>query len=153
MLRRRRALLLALALPVGVPARAQSVPRVVVWKDPNCGCCNGWILHMQRAGFTVAAQDVTDLSAVKAANGVPEAMWSCHTARIGHYVLEGHVPPADVRRLLVERPVARGLAVPGMPASAPGMDIPGEAFEVVLFGMAGGGDRVFARHDGAPRVQ
>ena len=143
-LTRRGALLLALAAPS--VARAQAAPRVEVWKDRYCGCCNGWIVHMRRAGFSVAAQNMTDMPAVKRAQAVPEALWSCHTARVGDYVLEGHVPPADVRRLLAAHLAAKGLAVPGMPASAPGMDMEGEAYEVILFGLAGDAQRVFARH-------
>lgn len=141
---RRGPLLLALAAPS--LARAQAAPRVEVWKDRYCGCCDGWIVHMRRAGFAVAAQDRADMPAIKRAQGVPDALWSCHTARIEDYVLEGHVPPADVRRLLAEHPAAKGLAVPGMPAAAPGMDMPGEAYEVILFGLAGDAQRVFARH-------
>lgn len=141
---RRGALLLALAAPS--LARAQGTPRVEVWKDRYCSCCNGWIVHLRRAGFSVATQDVADMPAIKRAQGVPEALWSCHTARIGDYVLEGHVPPADVRRLLAVRPTSIGLAVPGMPAAAPGMDMGGEAYEVILFGPAGDDQRVFARH-------
>ena len=82
---------------------------------------------------------------VKAASGVPEALWSCHTAVVDGYVVEGHVPAADARRLLAERPPAKGLSAPGMPPSSPGMDIPGTPYEVVAFG-APGGERVWARH-------
>lgn len=141
-------LLAALALPGAMATRAGAgaAGRVEVWKDPNCGCCEGWVRHMREAGFEVAAQDVADLAAVKRAHGVPEALWSCHTARVEGYVVEGHVPAADVRRLLAERPRAAGLSAPGMPASAPGMDQPGQPYEVVLFGLEGGGERVFARH-------
>jgi hypothetical protein len=105
----------------------------------------GWVRRMRGAGFDVDAHDVADVEAVKRAKGVPPALWSCHTARVGGYVVEGQVPAADLRRLLTERPRARGLSAPGMPASAPGMDAPGQPYEVVLFG-APGGDRVFARH-------
>lgn len=143
---RRRALLMTLALALPARLQAQSLPRVEVWKDRSCGCCNGWVVHMRRAGFVVAAQDVADMAAVKAAQGVPELLWSCHTACIGDYVVEGHVPPGDMRRLLAERAAARGLAVPGMPAGAPGMDGRGGPYEVVLFGLREGGQRVFARH-------
>jgi hypothetical protein len=136
--------LAATALSVGTTRAAQG-PALEVWKDPSCGCCEGWVKHMRAAGFEATVYDVADLQAVKAANGVPDTLQSCHTATVGGYVLEGHVPAADVRRLLAERPRAKGLAAPGMPPSSPGMDIPGTPYEVVLFG-GGGGDRVWARH-------
>ncbi|MDO9713678.1 DUF411 domain-containing protein [Paracraurococcus sp. LOR1-02] len=137
-------MLLATALPSG-SARAAQGTRVEVWKDPSCGCCEGWVRHMRQAGFEVAVREVPDMPPIKAANGLPEALWSCHTARVDGYVLEGHVPAADVRRLLAERPRARGLSAPGMPPSSPGMDMPGTPYDVVLFG-AEGGDRTWARH-------
>lgn len=126
-------------------AAAAPATRVEVWKDPSCGCCEDWVRHMRAAGFEVTVREVADVRLVKAARGVPEALQSCHTAVVGGYVVEGHVPAADVRRLLAERPQARGLSAPGMPPSAPGMDIPGTPYEVVLFGGADG-DRTWARH-------
>jgi hypothetical protein len=126
-------------------ARGAQAVRVEVWKDPSCGCCEGWVKHMQAAGFEAIVHDVADLQAIKAVNRVPDALQSCHTATVGGYVIEGHVPAADVRRLLADRPRAHGLAAPGMPPSSPGMDIPGTPYEVVLFG-APGGDRFWARH-------
>ncbi len=142
---RRGALLLALATPFAVPAGAALATRLEVWKDPGCPCCDGWVRHMRAAGFDAAVREVADVRPVKTANGVPEALWSCHTALVEGYAVEGHVPAADVRRLLAERPRARGLSAPGMPPSAPGMDMPGTPYEVVLFG-APGGDRTWARH-------
>jgi hypothetical protein len=136
--------LAAIFVPAGMAQAAQG-PAIEVWKDPTCGCCEGWVRHMRAAGFEATVRDVADLQAVKTANGVPDALQSCHTAIIGGYVIEGHVPAADVRRLLAERPRAKGLAAPGMPPSSPGMDIPGTPYEVVLFG-ASGGDRLWARH-------
>ncbi|MBB5694417.1 DUF411 domain-containing protein [Muricoccus pecuniae] len=136
--------LAAAVLPVGMASAAQAV-RVEVWKDPSCGCCEGWVRHLRAAGFEASVHDVANLQAIKAANGVPDALHSCHTATVGGYVVEGHVPAADVRRLLAERPRARGLAAPGMPPSSPGMDMPGTPYEVVLFG-GPGGDRLWARH-------
>lgn len=142
---RRGALLVLAPAAAGAATRAAAAaPRVEVWRDPGCGCCGGWARHMRQAGFEVFVHDVGDLDAVKRANGVPEALRSCHTAVVEGYAIEGHVPAADVRRLLAERPRARGLAVPGMPPSAPGMDMPGTPYEVVLFG-APGGDRISAR--------
>jgi hypothetical protein len=142
---RRGVLGLVLAATAAPLATAAAATRVEVWKDPSCGCCEGWIRHMRAAGFAVAVREVADVQPVKAANDVPEALWSCHTARVEGYVVEGHVPAADIRRLLAERPQARGLSAPGMPPSSPGMDMPGTPYEVVLFGGPGGG-RIWARH-------
>ncbi|MBI0539686.1 DUF411 domain-containing protein [Roseomonas sp. KE2513] len=116
-----------------------------VWKDANCGCCEGWVQHMRAAGFQATVHDVGDLAAIKSARSVPDTLQSCHTAVVDGYVIEGHVPAGDVRRLLLERPRAVGLAAPGMPPSSPGMDIPGTPYQVVVFGGAGG-NRVWARH-------
>ncbi|WP_240756917.1 DUF411 domain-containing protein [Roseicella aquatilis] len=140
-------LLAAAAATVGTTGAASAIPpaRVEVWQDPNCGCCGGWVHHMRAAGFGVTAHKIADVRPLKAANRVPEALWSCHTAVVEGYVIEGHVPATDIRRLLAERPQARGLSAPGMPPSAPGMDIPGTPYEVVLFG-APGGDRTWRQH-------
>jgi len=100
---------------------------------------------MRTAGFPAAVAETDDMEAVKRRFAVPDALQSCHTATVDGYVLEGHVPAQDVRRLLTERPAARGLAAPGMPASAPGMDLPGQPYRVILFGTVSG-DRVFAQH-------
>jgi hypothetical protein len=137
-----------LASPFSVRAEAPAIaeaPAVEVWKSPSCGCCGGWIKHMQASGFVVTVHDVADVDPIKRMAGVPNRLHSCHTAKIDGYVLEGHVPAADVRRLLAERPAARGLSVPGMPQSAPGMDNPGQPYEVVLFG-PDRADAVYARH-------
>ena len=146
---RQGALRLALAavvtLGLGRAARAALAVKVEVWSDPSCGCCEGWVRHMRDAGFEVAVREVADVVPVKAASGVPEALWSCHTAVVGGYVVEGHVPAEDVRRLLAERPRAKGLSAPGMPPSSPGMDMPGTPYEVVLFDVEGG-RRTWARH-------
>lgn len=122
-----------------------ALPAVEVWKSPACGCCGGWIKHMRGAGFPVTVRDVDDVQPVKLRNGVPDDLQSCHTAMTGGYVIEGHVPAADIKRLLDERPAAKGLAVAGMPQSAPGMDGPAEPYDVVLFGGPGGSVR-YARH-------
>lgn len=148
-MRIRRRLLLAAALLIVAaplsPLRAAEASKLEVWKSPTCGCCGGWIKHMQAAGFSVVAHDLDDVDPVKRMAGVPERLASCHTAFIDGYVIEGHVPAGDVRRLLAERPKARGLSAPGMPQSSPGMDMPGEPYDVVLFGGAQG-ETVFARH-------
>jgi hypothetical protein len=133
-------------------ARAQAParpPRVVVTKDPSCGCCSGWVEHVRAAGFAVEVIESSDLAPIKTRLGVPARLASCHTAEIGGYVLEGHVPAAAVKRLLAERPAATGLAVPGMPVGSPGMEVPGspeERYEVIAFGPSG--QRVYARYLG-----
>jgi len=101
------------------PAR----PQVEVWKDPTCGCCHDWIAHMQDNGFDVTAHDSGN-NAVRAKLGLPQELGSCHTALVDGYVLEGHVPASDVRKLLANRPQAIGLTVPGMVVGSPGMDTP-----------------------------
>jgi hypothetical protein len=105
------------------PATA-ALPRMRVHKSPTCGCCSLWIDHMRAAGFTVEVRDVDDMGPVKEALGVPYGKGSCHTAEVGGYVIEGHVPAEDVKRLLAETPDARGLVLPGMPAGSPGMELP-----------------------------
>ena len=112
------------------------VTTVEVWKDPNCGCCQLWVEHLQAHGFKVNVRDVGN-TAARQRLGMPEKLGSCHTATVGGYVIEGHVPAADIRRLLQERPVALGLSVPGMPIGSPGMDGPEykgrkDAFVVLL---------------------
>lgn len=101
-----------------------TLPLVVVHKDPYCGCCNGWIEHMRQAGFPVEARNEDDMAPIKARAGVPFGKGSCHTAMVGGYFIEGHVPAEDVKRLLAEKPDARGLALPGMPMGSPGMEMP-----------------------------
>lgn len=96
---------------------------VEVWKDPNCGCCKDWVTHMEEHGFQVKVHESGN-AAVRAQLGLPTRLGSCHTAVVEGYLLEGHVPAADVRKLLKERPKALGLAVPGMPVGSPGMDGP-----------------------------
>ncbi|KGM57624.1 copper amine oxidase [Lysobacter arseniciresistens ZS79] len=97
---------------------------MLVHKSPSCGCCVHWVEHMREAGFTVEVRDVDNVQAVKDRVGVPTGKASCHTAEVGGYFIEGHVPAADVKRLLAEAPEARGLTVPGMPAGSPGMELP-----------------------------
>lgn len=119
---------------------------VVVYKDPYCECCGRWAAHMRRNGFSVTVHNVDDMDPVKRRAGIPEALDSCHTAEIGGYVVEGHVPAADIKRMLAERPVIRGLAVPGMPSSAPGMDSPAAEPYVVYAFDDRGGTGIFAKH-------
>lgn len=143
----RRTLLGALAAGIALPARAQAGPVVDVVKTPTCGCCNGWITHMRQAGFQVRSRDVPDTTPIARQLGVPDDLRSCHTARVGGYAVEGHVPAADVRRLLRERPQAAGIAVAGMPIGSPGMEMGNrrQPYETILFTRAGR-RTVFARH-------
>lgn len=96
---------------------------ISVYKTPTCGCCNAWIDHLEQAGFEVDANDVPSTNPVASEAGVPSTLRSCHTAKIGGYVIEGHVPAADIKRLLDERPDIVGLTVPGMPVGSPGMEM------------------------------
>jgi len=126
------------------------LPKVVVTKDPNCGCCGGWVDHMRAAGFPVEVVTTPQVNRVKARLGVPDDLASCHTAEVGGYVIEGHVPADAVKRLLAEKPQAKGLAVPGMPVGSPGMEVEGMApdtYDVVLFGPLG--HTTFARYRGS----
>src|SRR5215218_9306717 len=130
-------LALAAAMAQVPLSRAQgAAPMVTVYKSPTCGCCSKWIEHMRSNGFEVKSTDVEDVSSIKAANGVPREAESCHTALVGGYVLEGHVPADSVKRLLSEKPKVAGLAVPGMPMGSPGMEVPSgqvQHYDVVSF--------------------
>lgn len=129
------------AFPVIISAfggrRPQSRAAMTVYKSPTCGCCTKWVDHVKDAGFKVSIKDVTDMDAIKRDLGVPAQLASCHTAVVGPYVLEGHVPADAIEKLLADKPArARGLAVPGMPVGSPGMEVPGRAadrYEVMLF--------------------
>ena len=145
--------LAAIAIPIRrAGASAEGLPTIVVTKDPNCGCCSGWVDHLRAAGFSATVMESPDVNRVKARLGVPEDLASCHTAEVAGYVVEGHVSADAVKRLLAEQPRARGLAVAGMPIGSPGMEVAGadpETYEVVLFGPAG--RTTFARYRG-PRA-
>lgn len=128
------------------PAASDGSPTMTVYKSPTCGCCRAWVDHMKKAGFRVVSIDTSDMNAVKHEHGVTNDIGSCHTATVGGYVIEGHVPAADVKRLLAERPSITGLAVPGMPVGSPGMEgIYSEKYNVVAFDRTGGRS-VFATH-------
>lgn len=101
-----------------------ALPLLVVTKTPTCGCCHLWVEHMKKAGFPVEIHDVEDMGPAKERAGVPYGKGSCHTAEVGGYFVEGHVPAEDVKRLLAERPDAKGLTLPGMPLGSPGMEMP-----------------------------
>lgn len=152
---RRRAACAALMLacaPGVVLAAAPAAPIAVeVWKDPECGCCKDWVSHMEAAGFKVKVND-TGNNAPRARLGVDKKHGSCHTALVGGYALEGHVPAREVKRLLSEKPLAVGLAVPGMPVGSPGMDGPAyggrkDSFDVLLLSKDGS-SKVYQRYEG-----
>lgn len=128
------------------PAHAAG-EEVVMYKDPNCGCCGKWAEHMREHGFKVKEVATTQMDVVKREARVPQALGSCHTAKVGGYVVEGHVPAADVRRMLGEKPAILGISAPGMPMGSPGMEgpYPADRYEVVSFD-AEGRTAVFARH-------
>lgn len=120
---------------------------LTVYKSPTCGCCEDWVSHMQESGFEMKVIDRDNMQPIKKQAGVSPELASCHTALIDGYVIEGHVPAADVRRLLEQKPAVRGLTIPGMPQSAPGMDIPGTPYEVLSFDRAGNTE-LFSRYPG-----
>lgn len=142
---RRPFVLLAAALGVVACAQANAATIAVI-KDPNCGCCTQWVEYLRRSGFAVIVTDTPEQPQISARMGVPEALRGCHSATIDGYVIEGHVPAEDIRRLLSERPDATGIAVPGMPLGSPGMEQGGmrDAYVTVLFGARG--ETIFARH-------
>ena len=128
---------------------------VTVWKTPTCGCCKDWVIHLRKEGFNVVTNDVPDTAPIRQKLGLPAKFGSCHTAQVGGYVVEGHVPASEVKRLLREKPAAIGLAVPGMPVGSPGMEMKGEmtgvrdAFDVVLV-TRDGGSRVYESYTAKP---
>lgn len=159
---RRRALLglaclAALACPplaVGQTRAGSIRPQIEVWKSPTCGCCHLWVQHLQKHGFDVKTYDLPNTAVKRRSLGLPDELGSCHTALVAGYVIEGHVPAADILRLLAERPKALGLTVPGMPIGSPGMDGPEyqgrrDAYDVLLVTarlMGGVSSRVFQHH-------
>ena len=115
-------------------APSAAAPTVTVYKSASCGCCGKWIAHLREAGFTVVAYDTEDLPSVRTNMGVPFRLTSCHTARVGKYVVEGHVPADLIQRLLAEHPALAGLSVPGMVTGSPGMEGPGaEPYDVIAW--------------------
>ena len=128
------------------PLHAQTAPVIEIFKSPYCGCCGKWAEHISQAGFKIKIHEVSDVPGTRKKLGMPEAYGSCHTARVGGYLLEGHVPAADVRQLLKEKPKGIGLAVPGMPAGSPGMDIPNSPPYETLLVKSDSTARVFAKH-------
>ena len=152
----RRTLLQATALMAIAPltsvvmkAVAADKPMITVYKTSGCGCCREWVAHLEDNGFVVTTHDVPGTGPYRERFGVPRSLASCHTGVIEGYALEGHVPAAEIKRIIAERPKARGLAVPGMPVGSPGMEVDGtrrDAFDVVLFDDEGG-RKVYQHYD------
>lgn len=158
---RRAALRLPLALVGAVmlsqPMRvlaASSANQVTVWKTPSCGCCHEWVAHLRKSGFEVVTHDVEDTAPIRQKFGLNARFGSCHTARLGSYVVEGHVPAQELRRLLREQPKALGLAVPGMPMGSPGMEMGNtrDAYDVLLV-LADGSSRVYQSYPSKTSVK
>jgi hypothetical protein len=126
----------------------RELPLAIVHKTASCGCCGVWADHLKAAGFAVEIRDTDDMHPVKQRLGVPAGKASCHTAEIGGYVVEGHIPASDIKRLLKERPTARGLVLPGMPAGSPGMEMPDGHVQPYTVGVvvADGCTQPFAQH-------
>ncbi|MEW6133668.1 MAG: DUF411 domain-containing protein [Pseudomonadota bacterium] len=132
-------LALAFTLLASAAWSGQTAPVIDVYKSPTCGCCSKWIDHLKSNGFTVRSHDTRDVVQHKIRLGVPQGYDSCHTAEVGGYVIEGHVPAKDIKRLLKEKPAARGLTVPGMPIGSPGMEQGShkDVYDVILLGRDG----------------
>jgi hypothetical protein len=138
--------LLAVAGCTRTPTDAEGL--VTVYKNESCGCCKLWVRHLQQAGFTVTVHNLDNLGPTKERVGVPVAMGSCHTAEVSGYFVEGHVPAEDIKRLLRERPDAKGLTVPGMPAGSPGMEVPGKTQPYDVFLVSKDGSTSIYTHHG-----
>ena len=129
--------------PGDAPAKK---PVITVYKDPSCGCCKNWIAHLIKHGYRVDAKDSPNMTEIKRTLGVPTGLTACHTALVNGYLIEGHVPAADIDRLLAQKPKVAGLAVPGMPAGSPGMEgASAQRYQVLTFDKSGK-TTVFASH-------
>ena len=136
------------AVPAGACAKAGRAAQLTIYKSPYCGCCGAWVDHIKTSGITASVTEMENVTPIARRLGVPEAMRSCHTATIEGYFVEGHVPAADIRKLLRERPKARGITVPGMPIGSPGMEQGDrrDTYETLLV-LNDGSSRVFAKHN------
>ena len=135
-----------LSIACSAEESVSDLPIVQVYKSPTCGCCSKWVSHLEANGFTVEATDVNDINLIKSSFGIPPALASCHTAVVGDYLVEGHVPAEDIVQLLKQKPAIKGIAVPGMPIGSPGMegDNP-QAYDVISFDAQGETD-IFSSH-------
>ena len=147
MSRRQMLLMMSMCAAASSALRAQQPLKIDVYKDPTCGCCVNWVAHLRKNGFVVHSEDVADINGIKTKYNVPAALRSCHTGVVNGYVIEGHVPAADVKRLLTTRPAdIVGLAVPGMPVGSPGMEgSRPQAYQVLAFDK-GGRSSIFATY-------
>ena len=137
------------SMAMGAGVQRAAGPVVEVYKTPTCGCCGTWVEHLRADGFTVRVTDMPDLSRIKSSNRIPPSLQSCHTAKVGSYVVEGHVPAQDIRKVLATRPAIAGVAVAGMPIGSPGMEVAGvrpQPYDVMAFD-AQGKTSVFASHN------
>ena len=142
------AALIAIVAAATVSLAQNRTGEITIQRDPGCGCCLKWVSHLQQAGFKTTVTESPDMAKIKDSKGVPETVRSCHTGTIEGYVIEGHVPAADIKRLLKEKPAVVGIAVPGMPSGSPGMEVPGgrvDPYNVVTFDKSGK-TRVFASY-------
>ena len=141
--------LAGLCITAALPNRAprSAAISIVVYKDPDCGCCKSWVEHLRKHGFSVTVHDTSDVSGAKATGRVPQQLQTCHTAFVNGYVVEGHVPAEDIQRMLAEKPKIAGIGVAGMPAGSPGMEVGNrhDPYDVIAFNRDGS-TRVFAHH-------
>ena len=135
-----------LAPPNAALAQGNS-PQLTVYRSPTCGCCKDWVAHMKSAGFQIDDNVTSQMASIRQTYGVPEKLSSCHTALIDGYVIEGHVPAADVQRLLTERPDVVGLTAPGMPIGAPGMEMDDRSDPYTVFAFTPEATLFFANHN------
>ena len=142
-----KSLRMAIAVGALVLGSAANAAALTIYKSASCGCCAKWVEHVEKHGFTVTVVNVDDVMAVKAKAGIPDKLASCHTSKVGGYVVEGHVPAADIKKLLAQKPKAKGIAVPGMPMGAPGMEHGDhrQPYQTLLI-KADGSTAVFAQH-------
>ena len=143
---RRLAQTISISLALGISSAFAQTSQVEVYKSASCGCCGQWVEHLRQSGFSVEPHNVSDVPAARKRLGMPDKLGACHTAKIGRYVIEGHVPAADIQRLLREKPAALGLAVPSMPPGSPGMEGPRSIPYNTLLVRGDGSTEVFARH-------
>ena len=139
---------LAVTIPAAACAKPAKVAELRIYKSPDCGCCGAWVDHVKANGLKPFVQDMEDVTPIAKKAGVPDRARSCHTAVIGGYFIEGHVPASDIHKLLRERPKARGIAVPGMPIGSPGMEQGArrDAYDTLLV-LQDGSTRVFVKHN------